>query len=101
MWRATILSSVGPLLAHLQLEKLSGRLTSPCLVVAPTSTLPNWAREANRFVPDLNGDRKPDILWRRDTGEDYVWFMDGTATAGGAYLPAVLDPSWKVVPADF
>jgi superfamily II DNA or RNA helicase len=41
------------LLAHVQMEKLAGRLTAPCLVVAPTSTLPNWQREANRFVRDL------------------------------------------------
>ncbi|HTQ11101.1 MAG TPA: DEAD/DEAH box helicase [Fimbriimonadaceae bacterium] len=41
-------------LAHIQLEKLAGRLDWPCLVVAPTSTLPNWRREAERFTPDLS-----------------------------------------------
>lgn len=40
-------------LAHIQMEKLAGRLDRPCLVVAPTSTLPNWRREAERFAPDL------------------------------------------------
>ena len=40
-------------LAHLQCERLAGRCDRPCLVVAPTSTLPNWRREAARFVPDL------------------------------------------------
>lgn len=40
-------------LAHIQTEKLAGRLDRPCLVVAPTSTLPNWRREAERFAPDL------------------------------------------------
>ncbi len=31
-------------------EKLRG----PCLIVAPTSVIPNWAREAGKFTPNLN-----------------------------------------------
>ncbi len=40
-------------LAHLLLEKESGRMTSPCLIIAPTSLMGNWRREATRFTPDL------------------------------------------------
>ena len=40
-------------LAHLLLEKESGRLHRPALAVAPTSVLGNWAREAARFAPGL------------------------------------------------
>ncbi len=40
-------------LAHVLLEREAGRLTSPVLVVAPTSVLGNWQREAQRFAPDL------------------------------------------------
>lgn len=40
-------------LAHLLTEKAAGRLTQPALVVAPTSLVGNWAREAARFTPDL------------------------------------------------
>ena len=40
-------------LAHLLLEKESGRMNLPCLVVAPTSLMFNWQREAERFAPDL------------------------------------------------
>jgi SNF2 family DNA or RNA helicase len=40
-------------LAHILTEKESGRLTSPALVIAPTSLMTNWAEEANRFAPDL------------------------------------------------
>jgi len=40
-------------LAHLQLEKQSGRAKLPNLVVTPTSVLPNWRAEAHRFAPDL------------------------------------------------
>jgi superfamily II DNA or RNA helicase len=40
-------------LAYLAIEKASGRMDRPALVVAPTSVLTNWRREAERFVPDL------------------------------------------------
>ncbi|WP_207485672.1 DEAD/DEAH box helicase [Arenibaculum pallidiluteum] len=40
-------------LAHIALEHEEGRLTDPCLVVVPTSLVPNWAAEAARFVPHL------------------------------------------------
>ena len=40
-------------LAHLLLEKEAGRLDRPALVVAPTSLMGNWRREAARFAPDL------------------------------------------------
>ena len=41
------------MLAHLDLEKAQGRLDAPALVVAPTSVLPNWRVEAERFAPAL------------------------------------------------
>ncbi|MCW2067080.1 UNVERIFIED_ORG: superfamily II DNA or RNA helicase [Stenotrophomonas maltophilia] len=40
-------------LAHLLVEKQSGRLDKPALVVMPTSLLHNWQSEAARFTPDL------------------------------------------------
>jgi superfamily II DNA or RNA helicase len=40
-------------LAHLLAEKNAGRLDQPCLVVCPTSLVPNWQAEAARFAPDL------------------------------------------------
>ena len=52
---------------------------------------------------DFNGDGKTDILWRRGvTGDNLVWFMNGTTVAGGAVLTAVGDTNWKIVgTADF
>lgn len=41
-------------LAHILLEKQSGRMDRPCLVVAPTSLMINWFMEAKRFAPTLN-----------------------------------------------
>ncbi|WP_436799956.1 DEAD/DEAH box helicase [Pseudomonas soli] len=40
-------------LAHLLLEKESGRLVHPALAVMPTSLVPNWLDEARRFAPGL------------------------------------------------
>ena len=40
-------------LAHLLVEKNSGRLQHPALVVAPTSLMGNWRREAEHFAPQL------------------------------------------------
>ncbi|MHB1735330.1 MAG: DEAD/DEAH box helicase [Acidithiobacillus sp.] len=40
-------------LAHLLLEKESGRLTDPALIIMPTSLIHNWREEAERFAPDL------------------------------------------------
>jgi superfamily II DNA or RNA helicase len=40
-------------LAHLLLEQEAGRADRPSLVVAPTSLLFNWQREAERFAPGL------------------------------------------------
>ena len=40
-------------LAHLLVEKNAGRLLEPALLVAPTSLMGNWQREAARFTPSL------------------------------------------------
>lgn len=40
-------------LAHLQIEKEQGRLDKPVLIIAPTSLMGNWRREAERFTPEL------------------------------------------------
>ena len=40
-------------LAHLLLEKQAGRLEQPALAVMPTSLVPNWLDEAQRFAPGL------------------------------------------------
>ena len=40
-------------LAHVLKEKEEGRLKQPALVIAPTSLMHNWLREAEMFTPDL------------------------------------------------
>lgn len=40
-------------LAHLLLEKHSGRMDIPSLVIAPTSLMGNWRRESEHFAPQL------------------------------------------------
>lgn len=41
-------------LALIAIEKAAGRLTAPALVIAPTSLMANWRREAEKFTPDLS-----------------------------------------------
>ena len=49
-------------------------------------------------IGDFDGDGRADILWRNSsTGENYLYFMDGTTikpTEG--YIRAVADQNWKV-----
>jgi len=40
-------------LAHILRQKQQGKLDHPCLVLCPTSVLPNWIAEAQRLAPDL------------------------------------------------
>jgi hypothetical protein len=51
---------------------------------------------------DFNSDNKPDILWRNPTtGDNYVWFMNGTTFTSSALLFNVASP-WEIVgTADF
>jgi len=52
-------------LAHILVEKESGRMTHPTLVIAPTSLMGNWSEEAARFAPDL----KVMVLQGKDRAE--------------------------------
>lgn len=40
-------------IAHILKEKEEGRMTEPCLVVATTSLMVNWANEVKQFAPSL------------------------------------------------
>ena len=46
-------------LAHIAVEKSAKRLDKPFLVVCPTSVLPNWVSEIEKFAPTL----KTTALW--------------------------------------
>ena len=41
-------------IAHITVEQAAGRLTNPALVVVPTSLVPNWLNELQRFAPHLS-----------------------------------------------
>ena len=47
------LGKTAQVLAHLLLEKHAGRLSTPALVVLPTSLITNWQTEAARIAPGL------------------------------------------------
>ncbi len=41
-------------LVHISVEKSGKRITKPCLVIMPTSLIPNWTKEALQFTPNLS-----------------------------------------------
>jgi len=49
-------------------------------------------------VGDFDGDGKSDILWRNSTtGENYIYFMDGTAIKPAeGFIRTVTDQNWQV-----
>jgi Lamin Tail Domain/FG-GAP-like repeat/FG-GAP repeat len=48
-------------------------------------------------IGDFDGDGRADILWRNtSSGQNYIYFMNGTAIAAEGFLRSVADQSWKV-----
>ena len=41
-------------LCHLHHEKHAGRADLPCLIIAPKSVVPNWAKEVRKFAPSMS-----------------------------------------------
>ena len=69
-------------LAHLHLEKASGRADRPSLVVATTSLMANWRDEAAQFAPGL----KVLILHGKDRAQHFD--RDRPGRSGADDLPA-------------
>jgi subtilisin family serine protease len=69
-------------------------------IIGSSERDPNW-RVAG--TPDLNGDGKPDILWRYqgagdDQGKVVVWYMNGTVlTSAAGVAQTYPDLNWRIV----
>jgi hypothetical protein len=49
-------------------------------------------------TPDVNGDRKPDLLWQHDVSLQVIaQTYDGTLRTGGTVIPATLSGGWRIV----
>jgi hypothetical protein len=49
---------------------------------------------------DMDGDGKPDLIWRNTTtGANVVWSMDGTTYLSPTLLPRVENTAWRIVAA--
>jgi len=47
---------------------------------------------------DFDGDGRGDILWRNFTsGDNYIYFMNGTTISAEGYIRTVADLNWKIV----
>ena len=47
-------------------------------------------------LEDLDGDDDTDIVWRRSTGENVVWFMEDDTVESLKELPMVSDGNWQI-----
>lgn len=47
-------------------------------------------------LEDLDGDDDTDIVWRRSTGENVVWFMEDDTVESLRELPMVSDGNWQI-----
>jgi FG-GAP-like repeat/FG-GAP repeat len=58
----------------------------------------NFALGSSSGRGDLNGDGKPDILWRNtSTNQFYAWLMNGVVQSSGAFLtPSTVASVWQV-----
>ncbi len=71
----------------------------------PTTTDTSWDMAGHRARPvpvrapsDFNRDGMVDLLWRRPTtGENAVWYLNGSAYASAANLPASADTNWQLM----
>lgn len=49
------------------------------------------------LVADMNGDGKPDIVWRNNaTGENSVWIMNGSQVTETRTIETRSDPGWQI-----
>jgi hypothetical protein len=76
---------------------LSGTVTSSGAYLDP----PRFAdtRWQIRGLADFNADGKVDVLWHHQaTGDLYVWYLNGTAVTGGAFLTprSFSDTRWQI-----
>jgi SNF2-related domain len=93
-------------LAHVLAEKEAGRLDRPALIVAPTSVLPNWRAEAERFAPSLrvlvlHGARRADRHHEIEAADVVVTSYalltrDADVLVGRSWHLAVLDEAQNI-----
>jgi 6-phosphogluconolactonase (cycloisomerase 2 family) len=73
------------------------RLRGGTFLDPPALEDPSWRIVA---TADYDSDGQVDIVWRHTvSGQNAVWFMNGTTLAGGTFTnPSALpDPGWKIV----
>ena len=74
---------------------VSERVGTPFSANLPAVTDTNWQVVANA---DINRDGASDMIWRnRVTGQNLVWYLNGSTLLFAANLPTVTDTNWQIV----
>lgn len=101
-WRRNGVNIPGATAATLTLASVTAADLGIYTMVATNSggsVTSNGARLALKSTinaPDFNGDAQSDLLWRnRQTGEIYLWLMNGRNFASSSYL-GTLPPEWSI-----
>ena len=84
-----------PTTGLLRVWQLMGNTRTADTAVTPAGTSTAWKLRA---VEDYNSDGRADFVWQHGTtGDLYVWFMNGTTYASGAYVtPSHVNPAWTI-----
>ncbi|MEO8191128.1 MAG: FG-GAP-like repeat-containing protein [Acidobacteriota bacterium] len=66
--------------------------------IASGCNAPSTVKVVPIIAGDFNVDGFSDLLWRRSTGENTIWQLNGTSVPAGATaaMPSVADPNWQV-----
>src|SRR6266480_2584257 len=73
---------------------MDGTTIKPTEGYVRTGADPSWQVAG---IGDFDGDGKDDILWRNSaTGENYIYFMNGTTVRAEGFVRQVADPNWKI-----
>jgi hypothetical protein len=92
----TLLPSTGGSLAT---SSVPSSLTSTLQSGGLAAPIPGYSSStaSHAVQADFNGDGQEDILWRNyTTGQNVVWFMNGTSRVSVSSLDTVADLNWRI-----
>jgi hypothetical protein len=89
-WSRTISLSTGANVIAVQATDGAGNVTTQQITI--TRTAPTCQSH-----DDSNRDCRADLVWRNSvSGQNVIWYLNGTTVLGSEWLPTVADPAWQL-----